>query len=130
MFDPYILKLQLSKDTKLAQLKKQPYVNVNILDILCISVFGYNIYIFFMLKCLFFVLNSKCEVGIFYSKLRIHLHSIYVCFHSVSSDCLFNTVYTRAVRKLLRQPPFCQKGSYTCKTNYMVIKYYNYVILE
>ena len=29
---------------------------------------------------------------------------------------------TSAIRKLLRQPPFCQKEWYTCKTNYTVIK--------
>ena len=45
MFDLYILKLQLSNNIKLAQLKKTATLNVNnILDILGISVFGYIIY--------------------------------------------------------------------------------------
>ena len=46
MFDPYILKLKLSKNIKLAQLKKKTAtLNVNyILDILGIIVFGYSIY--------------------------------------------------------------------------------------
>ena len=45
MFDPYILKYQLSRNIKLAQQKKTTTINVNnILDILGISVFGYNIY--------------------------------------------------------------------------------------
>ena len=49
MLGPYILKFQLSKIllSQLKKKKKKKTINVNnILDILCISVFGYSIYMY------------------------------------------------------------------------------------